>query len=109
MGFRPIGSLDLLQKNSDKIDTGVLDTLRRLFAEEANHAMDIAAMHTKRIYNRKRRPIKFEVGDKVYLRLYKGYELPGKPSRKWSQQRMGPFKILERVGPLAYKLDLPAY
>ncbi|KAK3305065.1 uncharacterized protein B0T15DRAFT_493265 [Chaetomium strumarium] len=45
--------------------------------------------------------------DMVYLRLHKGYHLPGKPSRKWSSQRAGPFKIVRKVYNLAYKLDFP--
>lgn len=43
----------------------------------------------------------------VYLQLHKGYHLPGKPGRKWSQQKAGPFEIAERVGALAYRLKLP--
>ncbi|KAK3302623.1 uncharacterized protein B0T15DRAFT_514644 [Chaetomium strumarium] len=45
--------------------------------------------------------------DMVYLRLHKGYHLPGKPSRKWSPQRAAPFKIVRKVHNLAYKLDFP--
>ena len=50
----------------------------------------------------------FNKGDLVNLRLYRGYYVPGVISKKISQQLVGPFKILERIGRLAYKLELPA-
>ncbi|KAF5712771.1 ribonuclease H [Fusarium globosum] len=33
--------------------------------------------------------------------------LPGKPFKKWSQQRTGPFRIKRIVNDLAYELELP--
>ena len=42
----------------------------------------------------------------VYLRLYYGYKIPG-IYHKYSNQRVGPFKILEKVRKLAYRLQLP--
>lgn len=53
------------------------------------------------------RASKFEPGQTVHLRLCQRYHLPGKPPRKRSQQRTGPFKILDKVGPPAYSLKLP--
>lgn len=43
----------------------------------------------------------------VFLRLYKGYSTPSATNRKLSQQRTGPFQIVERIGRLAYRLKLP--
>ncbi|MGG6712892.1 UNVERIFIED_CONTAM: hypothetical protein ITH36_25065 [Salmonella enterica subsp. enterica serovar Weltevreden] len=56
----------------------------------------------------KRRPLEFEVGDKVYLKVspMKGvmsFGLKGKLSPRF----VGPFVILKRVGPLAYQLQVP--
>ena len=67
--------------------------------------MDFATIQAKRRYNSKYRPIEFEVGDKVYLRLHHRYYLPGNPSCKYSQQYIGPFVVKKRVGRLVYKLD----
>ena len=55
--------------------------------------------------NQHRRPIDWEVNDKVYLstKNLKSY----RPSRKLAGQWDGPFTILEKKGN-AYKLDLPA-
>ena len=41
------------------------------------------------------------------LTMHRGDHLPGRPSRKYSQQRAGPFIVKRRVGRLAYELDLP--
>nr|GEZ21460.1 hypothetical protein [Tanacetum cinerariifolium] len=53
-------------------------------------------------------PLEFDVGDKVMLKVSsrKGVISFGK-HRKLNLQYSGPFKVLERIGPVEYKLELP--
>jgi len=66
-----------------------------------------ASYHIARNYNRRHKAISFAVGDKVYLRLGHGYKLQGIPKAKLGDQRTGPFRIAEKIGELAYRLELP--
>ena len=56
----------------------------------------------------KRKDIEYEVGDKVFLKV-----LPWRKvlifGKKWklSLRFIGPYEVLERIGPVAYRLALP--
>nr|GEV40455.1 putative reverse transcriptase domain-containing protein [Tanacetum cinerariifolium] len=56
----------------------------------------------------KRKPMEFQVRDKVMLKVstWKGVVRFGKQG-KLNPRYVGPFMVLERIGDVAYKLDLP--
>ena len=83
--------------------------LRQVKRESAEEAIAFANVMHKRRYDGMHTDIsaKLTVGSYAYLRLFNGYTIPGLDSRKLNQQRVGPFKILARIGTLAYRLELP--
>nr|GEY92540.1 putative reverse transcriptase domain-containing protein [Tanacetum cinerariifolium] len=56
----------------------------------------------------KHKPMEFEVGDKVMLKVspWKGV-IRFRKRGKLSPRYIGPFEIIKRIGPMAYKLELP--
>ena len=74
---------------------------------DTKDAITFAAMKMKEYYNSNYKPVFFQVGDLVNLRLHRGYTVPAILHRKIQQQFVGPFRILERIGRLAYHLELP--
>jgi hypothetical protein len=64
--------------------------------------------HQETYANKRRRPLEFEVGNHVYLRVspMKGLKRFGVKG-KLAPRYIGPFPILEKCGAVAYKLDLP--
>ena len=68
-----------------------------------------AACDRQRSYaNLKRKDIEYEVGDRVFLKVspWKKILRFGRKG-KLSPRFIGPYEILERVGPVAYRLALP--
>ena len=56
-----------------------------------------------------RKDLEFEIGDHVYLKIssMKGLKRLGNKG-KLNPQYVGPFKILNRFGKVAYELELPS-
>ena len=68
----------------------------------------VAQSRQKSYADTRRRDLEFEIGSMVFIRVapMKGVMRFGKRG-KLSPRYVGPFEILERVGPVAYKLALP--
>jgi hypothetical protein len=76
---------------------------------QIRNRMAAARDRQKSYADRRRKPLEFQVGDRVLLKVspWKGVIRFGKRG-KLNPRYVGPFPILERIGPVAYRLDLPA-
>jgi len=68
--------------------------------------LEAAQKRQKYYYDTKKKPVEFDVGDQVLLTTKDvGLYCPGSP--KLLPRWIGPFKVLARIGDLAYRLELP--
>ncbi|WVZ84512.1 hypothetical protein U9M48_031541 [Paspalum notatum var. saurae] len=74
------------------------------------HNLKRAQSRQKSHSDKRRRPLVFEVGDHVYLRVspMKGVHRFGVKG-KLAPRYVGPFKITEQCGPVAYRIELPPH
>ena len=95
VGERRLVGPELVQIISEKVKV-VRDNLK------------IARDRQKSYADNRRRDLQFEIGDRVFLKIspWKGVLRFGKRS-KLSPRYIGPYEIVSKVGPVAYKLKLP--
>ncbi|KAJ8760519.1 hypothetical protein K2173_015186 [Erythroxylum novogranatense] len=95
-GLRIIEGPELIQDTVDKV---------KLIHSRIKMAQD----RQKSYVDQHRRGMEYQVGDKVFLRVspWRGVLRFGKKG-KLSPRYIGPFEIIERIGPLAYRLALPS-
>ncbi|KAH9726475.1 hypothetical protein KPL70_008268 [Citrus sinensis] len=92
-----IQALDDILLERDKLLKSLKDNLR-----QAQHRMAQKA-------NTHRREVQFSVGDKVLVKLqpYRRYTVASRSCHKLAKRYYGPFVVIARIGPVAYKLELP--
>ncbi|GJU09991.1 ty3-gypsy retrotransposon protein [Tanacetum coccineum] len=98
----PLGSSKVAAVEESLVER---DTLLRQLKHNllvSKHRMEVQA-------NRKRRDVEFKTGDMVLVKLqpYRQVTLAKRHSNKLAKRYYGPFKVLERVGKVAYRLALP--
>lgn len=78
---------------------------------DARESLAFASMSMKKYYDAKHKPIFFAPGDFVYLKLGDSYDIAANErlAPKVAQRYVGRFKVLERIGKLAYRLDFPTW
>ncbi|GJX17158.1 putative reverse transcriptase domain-containing protein [Tanacetum coccineum] len=86
---------ELVQETTEKISQ-IKDRLKAACDRQKSYA------------NKRRKPLEFSVGDYVLLKVspWKGVVSFGKKG-KLAPRFVGPFEIIKKVGPIAYRLDLP--
>ena len=96
-------------------ETGERKYLGPELVEQATEAIRTIQQRMKTAQSRqksyadvRRRPLEFEIGDKVFLKVapIRGIMRFGKKG-KLSPRYVGPFEVLERIGAMAYRLALP--
>ena len=114
--FKVVYGLDppaLLPYTAGSSQTGAADRLlqdRDTFLEEVRERLLQGQVYAKKYYDANHRALEFAVGDWVWLRLLHrpAQSLVPGPRGKLRPRFAGPFRVLERVGDVAYRLELPA-
>ncbi|GJU50898.1 putative reverse transcriptase domain-containing protein [Tanacetum coccineum] len=114
LGDRPSGLLQQLDILVWKWEGIVMDFVTKLPRTSSGHdtiwikdRLKAARDRQKSYADKRRKPLEFSVGHYVLLKvsLWKGVVCLGKKG-KLTPRFVGPFEIVEKVGPVAYRLDL---
>ncbi|QRV75096.1 Retrovirus-related Pol polyprotein from transposon [Ceratobasidium sp. AG-Ba] len=111
-GFEPLRPSHLLAQTSERIPR-IESELAESFSEEmqaarnkAKNAIQIAQTYQEKSYNKGQNFVQFHEGNQVLINL-KTLELQKGRGRKLNQVYDGPFKVMEQISPVTYRLQLP--
>ncbi|GJZ87343.1 hypothetical protein Tco_0658953 [Tanacetum coccineum] len=101
------GMILAAQSEAFKQENGMMRTVV-MDEAHASRKAQASKRRQKSCADNRRKPLEFEVGERVMLKVspWKGVIRFGKKG-KLAPRYVGPFKILERIGPIAYQLRLP--
>lgn len=87
-----------------------LPVQRDAILQELKDNLIRAQLKMKQSADKKRKDIEFQVGELAYVKLrpYRQLTLAKRLNEKLAPRFYGPFLVVERIGPVAYKLELPA-
>jgi len=102
----------LLPHTAGAAQTDAADTLLRdrdSFLADVRERLLQARQHAKHYYDAHHRELEFAVGAWVWLRLLHRptLSLERRPKGKLGPRYAGPFQVIERIGQVAYRLQLP--
>ncbi|KAL2246237.1 UNVERIFIED_CONTAM: Transposon Tf2-12 polyprotein [Sesamum indicum] len=108
--------MEFVYNNSFHSSIGMAPYEAFIWQNEIVEKIQVVKKHLKAAQDRQksyvdqhRREMEYKVGDKVFLKIspWRGILRFGKQG-KLSPRYIGPYEIIERIGPLAYRLALPA-
>lgn len=105
-GYEPnVGMVPELSQ-ATMLDVAATIECRELHLEALKQSLTRAQNRMKLIADRKRTDFQFSVGDQVLLKLqpYTQSSVANRPYHKLAFKYYGPYKVLERIGSVAYKL-----
>jgi hypothetical protein len=91
----------------EAVEHGLLERDRLI--KDVQFKLQLAQNRMKQIYDRGHQERNFQPGDYVYVRLqpYRQHSLEKRSNLKLAAKYYGPYRVLERIGGVAYRLDLP--
>ncbi|WMV54632.1 hypothetical protein MTR67_048017 [Solanum verrucosum] len=108
-GFNPLTPLDLLPLPTNdfaNLDGKKKADMMKKIPEQTRLAIEKKNKEAALRRNKGRKYIVFKPGDLVWVHMRKE-RFPSKRKTKLDPRGSGPYKVLERIGDNAYKLDLP--